>query len=309
MKKHKVVVGVATYRRPKSLKVLLSALQNQTITELFEVMILVVDNDCSGEVSNLISEFSSARIRVCMAVEPRKGISYARNKVVEVFLDTDANYLIFIDDDEWPLRNDWVMALLKVQIESGADMVTGYVETIPENEKLSWMINSRHHFTQDQSIVNKFYTGNLLISRKVLEIIKPAFNLEFNETGSEDLHFSVKCRKHGFKALYTDKAPVQQLFFESRSNLKWFFMRGYRLGLGSTKICLLEGDSFIYSVFKSLFYSFLRGCRAFYTLFLSIIFIDKGLFMLAVKRLGSSIGSLMGIFGVNYYEYKTIHGR
>jgi succinoglycan biosynthesis protein ExoM len=171
------------------------------------------------------------------------------------------------------------------------------------------VVNARDNYlAQDRIFVSKFYTNNLLLSRNVLQIIKPAFNLEFNETGSEDLHFSIKCSKYGFKALYTNKAPVRQLFFESRSNLKWFFMRGYRCGLGSTKAYLLEGDSFIYSVFISVLYSFLRGCRAFFTLFLSAIFFDKGLFMSGVSRLGSSIGSFLGVFGFNYYEYKGIHG-
>jgi succinoglycan biosynthesis protein ExoM len=120
MKKQKVIIGIITYQRLKSLKILLSALQKQIISESFEVIILVVDNDGCGEVSNLVHQFSSAKIRVHMVVEPRKGISYARNKVVDFFLaDEDASFLIFIDDDEWPMRDNWIIELLTAQRESG----------------------------------------------------------------------------------------------------------------------------------------------------------------------------------------------
>jgi succinoglycan biosynthesis protein ExoM len=306
-----VIVSVPTYKRPKRLRYLLGILQKQVIPENVELKILVIDNDCSGDVSEVVRDFSSSVIPVYCVTEPQKGIVFARNRIAKEFLASNADFLIFIDDDEWPAKDDWILQLLKTQQETGADIVTGPVIRIPEDSSSLWfknimdgIVSNRHGMFQ----VKKFYTNNLLLTMRVVSHFNIPFDSKFNMTGSSDLHFSVRCRKAGFKAVYSSDCAVYELLFRSRLNVKWFFLRGYRSGIGSTMVSFIEDDLIMYSVFKSLLYSFLRGGRAFFTLVLAVILFNRGIFMLGVNRLGSSIGSFTGIFGVNYNEYKITHG-
>ena len=48
--------------------------------------------------------------RVIVESEPRPGISFARNRVLDLAFDQDLDYLIFTDDDEYPAQ-DWIREL------------------------------------------------------------------------------------------------------------------------------------------------------------------------------------------------------
>jgi len=306
----KISIAIITYQRPLSLKKLLLSLTEQKIDSTLSVSIIIVDNDTSNAAKDTVDSLTEYPFNINLNVEEKRGIVSARNRAVSEFLKTDSEILIFIDDDEWPVNNDWLENLLKVQKDYEADFVYSDVQTIPETPEIAWVKTAFQIEQKKQNIlpIKKFYTNNLLIMRKVLEVLNPPFDERFSITGSEDLHFSIRANNLNLKAYYTSNAPVQETFFESRATLKWFFLRGYRIGESSTRAYLYEGH-FPKVYFFLLFLFFGRVGRILQTFIKGIITWDKGYFAKSYMYLGTSIGTVLGFFNLQYNEYNKTHGK
>lgn len=307
----RVLVSTITYNRPKGLKRLLQALQLQQLEDWVQVEILVVDNDCTGKNLKIITELNpAAQIKMRFVEATEKGIVPARNKAVEYFLDSSFEALVFIDDDEWPGETSWLQTLVNTQVQTQADVVTSVLHVIAENPKDKWVEKVPGFGTHNKKKVeptNRFYTANVLIMRPVLEAIKPAFDMRFAFTGSSDLHFCIKTINAGFKAVVTPFAPVIETYPASRTNLRWFFLRGYRSGEGATRAIIYEGSFPKAYVFCLIMFGF-RMLRGVVSALKGILLFQKAYLALSLLQIGSSIGTLGGFFGISYQEYKTIHG-
>ena len=130
----------------------------------------------------------------------------ARNTIVEHFLDTDMDYLLFIDSDMIWEPDSVELAYNLIQQEQ-VDIVTGIYFTkgaphLPVIKKLDIDAGCYNIFVEwgNQPFeVDGAGLGFMLISRKVLEAMKqPLFT--WDGGFSEDLNFCLKAKKdHGFK--------------------------------------------------------------------------------------------------------------
>jgi len=303
-------IAIITCRRPIWLKRLLESLTKQSVDKNTLLNILVVDNASEQTAVDIVNEASSiSPFKITYACEKTAGIVAARNKCVTEFLQTDAQYLFFIDDDEWPAENDWAQKLLNKQKEYNADVVTSHILSVGEQDTPSWAVELIYgkNPLKEGDVVNKFYTNNLLICRHVLEKITPAFDKRFAMTGASDYHFSLKCHKAGFKAFYTD-APVIEEFPKSRATIKWFLRRGFRSGIGFTRSHLFE-DSFLLAVFYCLIMAGTRFVRGLVYCLVGLITFNKTTVVNGLFRFCSFAGTISGFFGIKFEEYKTIHGN
>jgi glycosyltransferase involved in cell wall biosynthesis len=307
----KILIATITHSRPKGLAVLLDNLQAQVVPDVEIIDICVVDNDCTGENDSIVNERNDKPYTIALIKEQKKGIVYARNAAVEYFLKSDFDALAFIDDDEWTSDIYWLENLVIAMQASGADIVTSDVLTIPENESISWTTEAlgRSKNSRNLTKTDKFYTGNVLIKRHVLETIRPAFDKRFALTGSSDFHFSLKCKNAGFQCVYTNQAPVYEIFPESRAKLKWFFLRGYRNGSGASRAEFFEGTNKLKTILMLLLMSLIRQGRGVLTMLKGFMTLDKGSLALGIMRFASGLGTIAGMFNLTYEEYKTIHGR
>lgn len=308
-----VQVSVITYKRPLGLATLLDSLSKQKTDNGITVEICVVDNGGSNDTQGVIDKFQGKPYKIALLAESRRGIVFARNRAVDYFLDNqDADALIFIDDDEWTKDDRWIDNLVKAQKQTHIPIVTSDVISIPEDGNIAWTKNAmgRGKKMGDLSPIKRFYTGNVLVIRQVLENIRPAFDERFAMTGSSDLHFAMRCAQKGFGAIYTDKAPVYETFPKTRANMKWFFMRGFRSGSGATRSQMyLCGDHKTREAALCLLMACARFTKACYVLLMAILYRDKGRLANAIMRFGASIGTFLGLLGIKYEEYKTIHGK
>lgn len=308
----KISVGIITCMRPIGLEKILTAIKSQSL-ENVELSVIVVDNDATGEnqkvIDKLIAEGYPFKLE--LFVERTRGIVVARNRVVSEFLKKDTEGLIFVDDDEWPVNNDWIMKLLEVEDKYNADIVYSDVNIIPETDKISWADLAYRSNSNGEDIrpIKSFFTNNIFVKRHVYETLNPPFDSRFEMTGSSDLHFCLKANNKGYKAYYTPYAPVAEIFPESRATLKWFFLRGYRRGEGATRAYLYESANTL-SFVSHLVYKFLgRFVRAIQLFIQSLFTFNKGYLARGVTYIGAAIGTIAGLFGLKYNEYNTIHGK
>ncbi|MFK5892544.1 MAG: glycosyltransferase family 2 protein [Pseudomonadota bacterium] len=306
----KATICIITCRRPGGLKRLLEALTQQTVSSETEIDILVVDNACEQRIVDVIAEVKPTSLYpIHYYKESKPGIVAARNKCVEQFLLTSSEFLFFIDDDEWPESHDWIQKMLDAQNNYRADIISSHVISVGELGTPDWAtaLLYRDNRLIEGQLISKYYTNNLLISKRVLEDIRPAFDSRFAMTGASDYHFSLKCQNKGYRAFYTN-APVVEEFPKSRATLAWFTRRGYRSGIGFTRSHLFE-EKLVKAVPYCLLMAGTRLIRGVVFLTFGVLSFNKLKIMIGFFRLSSFAGSIAAFFGGQYHEYKIIHGK
>lgn len=148
-------------------------------------------------------------------------IDNARNRLTQSFVDSDKEYLLFIDSDIVPSSD-----ALRRLIDHDKDIVSGYHNIVHEyNEKgeaniipsSSKIITENSNGVIDRILINRneglvkvegVATSFLLIKRKVFKDWKrPWFKMKWNDDYTnfigEDYYFCIEARKRGFE-IYTD---------------------------------------------------------------------------------------------------------
>ncbi len=115
-----MTVAVCTRGRPAGLPTLLESLVGQR----HPVAVIVVDNAPEDDCTRRIVERFASRLEVTYVVEPRPGLSWARNRSIE---ESDTDVIAWVDDDE---RCDpwWSAEVVRAFVEHpAADVVCGSV--------------------------------------------------------------------------------------------------------------------------------------------------------------------------------------
>ena len=124
----RIVVCVATRRRPKMLGMALDSLATMRLPPACDVMFLVVENDVSPitreAVKSRAPSFGAGKLHYLL--EENVGIPYARNNAIRYAVEHAADLLAFIDDDELA-STGWLANLVLEYRKTGALLVGGPV--------------------------------------------------------------------------------------------------------------------------------------------------------------------------------------
>lgn len=88
-------IAVCTWKRPRLLRQALRSIARTTIPSGLAWEVVVVDNDGAGEVARVAEELAG-RLPLRVVVEPRLGLSVARNRAVA---EARGDYILWADDD------------------------------------------------------------------------------------------------------------------------------------------------------------------------------------------------------------------
>ncbi len=116
-----LTVAICTRGRPEGLSRLLSSLHAQDYPSL---RVLVVDNAPLDDLAREVVDEHSSQLDISYVVEPRPGLSRARNRSIEA---SDGEIIAWVDDDEVCDRW-WAAELARGFVEHpGADAVSGMI--------------------------------------------------------------------------------------------------------------------------------------------------------------------------------------
>jgi len=108
--KDHISVCICTFRRNEMLERLLRRLAVQETGGLFEVSLVVVDNDVSGPARAAVTRLSQElNFVVRYEVEPVRAIAAVRNHAMRL---AAGNFIAMIDDDEFPPSN-WLLTMYR----------------------------------------------------------------------------------------------------------------------------------------------------------------------------------------------------
>src|SRR5918995_1048141 len=239
----RVAVCACTYLRPAGLERLLAGLAAIEVPGGVAVEVVIVDNDAAGSGRAVVE---AARpgfpFPLRYVVEPEPGIVAARNAAVAAAGPVDA--VAFLDDDEWPSVR-WLAELLRVGEASGAEVVTGTVEPVFDEEPPAWVRAGRFFERPrhpDGARIHYARTSNVLIGRAALDVHDPPFE-DTGSDGGEDTLFFHRVHLAGHPIVWADGAAVHESVPPSRVSPRWIVLRQYRYGLTRSALLRTLGGS------------------------------------------------------------------
>ena len=131
-----ISVVIATYNRASLLEGALAALASQEVPRSLLWEIVVIDNNSSDSTAGVVDAFSqTVSIPVRYALEPRQGLSWARNRGVQ---EARGSILAFSDDDVCPAP-DWVAQIAAAMDRWNAHGVGGRILPLWETSPPRWL--------------------------------------------------------------------------------------------------------------------------------------------------------------------------
>jgi len=305
MNNDKILIGIITCNRPKSLQRCIQGLSKLDLDCNIHVDILIIDNSQQLSAKYVYDEINiqANKFQIFYTYEPQAGIPYARNAAIYYTLKNDYSYLAFIDDDEIP-DSKWLCSLYNSLIYYQADIVHGKVVKIFSDNSQK-LFNDLHVVSKPKKtgqIIDRAATNNILIKREILKNIK--FDEALALTGGSDTLFTRQAVKKGATIIHCNESIVYEYQEKIRERFIWIFKRHYRMGLTAVHTeKVINGCLYIYTILASkAILQFPRG------LFLLIIYSATGNNPLkAILPIARGIGIMSGLFGIKYYEYKSRH--
>ncbi len=306
----RVAICALTYLRPKGLQKLLDGLREIDVPSTVTARVIIVDNDPGRSAEALVGaeDQRGYPLGLTYRSESARGISHARNAAVAEADAWGANWICFIDDDEWPDPR-WLVELLATAEQTGADIVSGPVMPIFETTPPSWVIDGgffdcRRH--EHNAKMHYATTSSVLIRARALTTVPGPFDPAFGMSGGEDTHLFEQLRENGHLLVWSDQATVYETIPSSRTRSDWLLKREFRRGqtLGLT---LRHRGASPARLAK-------RGVKGFVELGSGVastaINLPRGRarWFAGLRRCGFGLGILTGLIGGQHREYETIHG-
>ncbi len=306
-----VIVGIPTFRRPRSLERLLKALE-QLETNL-HVIVVVADNDAERhegfDLCQAVCERSYRWPLECVIVSER-GIAQARNALAERALSyPNARFMAMIDDDEWP-SPQWLDRFLRVQKSTGADALQGSILFEFESAPAVWArgfdgLSSIRRTTGPVAMLEG--AGNLLLTRACLEgIARPWFDTAFALTGGEDRDFFERLAQAGKRFAWADEAMAHTVVPASRTSLKWTLERAYSIGNTDMRI-FLKHRSCLRLRLKE--YTKVALALLLSPVLLVILAAAPNRAADVLRRFFRNLGKTAALLGRHHNEYAVTHGE
>ena len=228
------VIGVCTFQRPRMLGRCLGSLCEMDNPANVAVSVIVVDNDREGSAWPVVSGVqsdASCPVSVFYETEERRGIPFARNRLLARAQEMDADYVAFIDDDEY-VDGCWFTELWSHLTASGADVVRGPVLLRYPSSAPDWVRENRIFERKNAPTGTRFQsaaTNNVLFNaRKIVCDWGIRFDEAFGLMGGSDTDFFTRAYARGAVIEHVSTAFVYENFESDRLSLSYFMKRTFR---------------------------------------------------------------------------------
>lgn len=235
--RHRIALYVCTHQRNEPLRTLLTSVQVAAdhAAAVAEIGVVVVDDNPDGRAKGVTDSFEH---RFPLGLHYRhsgaQNISVARNLGVETALSIGD--WVAMTDDDIVVAPDWFTALVGVQLETGADCVTGPAYLRFADSSPRWLrtqpfgeVGLFDH--EELAVITEGSTGNSMIrSSFLIEHDDVRFEPELGTLGGEDMVFFRRAVDHGLVSRYSRRVAVTEPFVGDRSTYRYHLYRSLWIG-------------------------------------------------------------------------------
>jgi len=306
---YSVAVSLCTCKRPKLLKKALASIEKINIPENLKIEILVVDNDVEKSAEQIVLEHQKCSNYVIhYSVEPKRGLSYARNKVLAEAAKLGVSHILFFDDDEQLDINclkshvDFYNENENAYVVSGP-VVNTFLADIPNYVKKNIVFKSNTS-KQHKQIRQTCATGNVFFPLSVFTEYGIKFSEEYVFMGGEDGDFFNQVSKLGFTIVWNSNAIIYEEIPQARTTIGYLMKKCYYNGYAGAFARTKKKKNIAYVLKNSLL--LFVNCL----LLLPCLFLGKTVFFNMLGICFRTKGKIDGsIKSVPYNFYENIYGE
>lgn len=234
-----IMISICTCMRPKMLKDALLSINKLEIPENIKVEVLIVDNDKEQSGKRIFEEIlPEMKCKMHYFVEENRGISNARNKVLEEAIKLGASHILFFDDDEILTQDVLVKHIEMYNKTPDAHIISG--PTINKfNDNYPQYIKKHMVFKQKTTkktglIRNNCAAGNVFFPITIVKEFGLRFASEYVFMGGEDGDFFNRASKLGFNIVWCNEAVIEEVVPPTRANIPYILKKCYYNGFAGT---------------------------------------------------------------------------
>ena len=243
----KVTIAICTWNRSKQLQATLASMVSMLKPENVKWNIVVIDNGSDDDTADVVRLFHPS-LPISCVVESRGGLSFARNKAIEV---STSDYLVFTDDDVL-VDSKWLLGYCEAFNRwPGAVVFGGPIEPVFEGYPPRWLLKimkSVGYVFGQQSFGSKFveldaslvplgpYGGNMAFSTSVLKQNHFDVMLGTNQ-GTYNIGEETKLIRSilatGAQGWWTPEARIEHVIPQSAQSMN--YVRRWMVGAGRSE--------------------------------------------------------------------------
>lgn len=220
----RVCIGVCTCRRPEMLTACLASLARLTIPRDVTLQIIIVDNEAEPNSRGIARSFAaSCALPVHYVHEPRRGIPFARNAVLDKAGLLGADWIAMLDDDE-TADPEWIAQLMVPRFRD-VPVVQGRKTFVWQGERSFWETPPKAP-KPERSEMRVASTSNVRFSAKLMQA-----GLRFDESiglgGGSDHRFFGEAYRLGFGIRENVHAVTFETIHPERMSYRGIMARHY----------------------------------------------------------------------------------
>ena len=308
-----VAFCISTRRRPKGLSRLLTSIDGLIVPDNYRLTVVVVDNDPFGTAASLVEQHRRpGGVSLHYVIETEPGIPAARNRsVAEATRLTDAEFIAFVDDDEY-LAPDWLERMLDVHQDPSVVATVGpaiprYDPAVPQwivagefFEQRGW----RRPSPDEPFPVGLARTSGILIRAEALRSMEPLFQEPTRFSGGSDRWLFQRMIDRGDRFEWVPDAHVISWVSASRARTRWLWQRQYGYAWTRSRIDLAESAASRFGLLRSGTRDVVVGAaRAVASGG------NRARRVRAGGRSAKGLGTIAGALGIRYQRYRVIESE
>jgi succinoglycan biosynthesis protein ExoM len=228
-----ICIAVCTRLRPIMLARLIDSYLSLHIPDSIRVCLVVMENNSKPEAEDLVRQKNILEEKpVYYYIESRLGIPIARNKCIDAAFSLGADFIAFVDDDEW-LSEDWLQTMWsfcqKTQLGS---VIQGPVISVMPLDAPKYMADffqRKMHSTG--TIIDVCATNNVLVPMAIILEHSLRFDESIPFAGGTDSKFFRMARSKGVRLVYCAESIVYEDIDSKRITFRWLSRRYFVTGL------------------------------------------------------------------------------
>ena len=309
----RVAICVCTCKRPKMLERCLKSLISQAVPNAIKPFIIVIENDPAGSAKPAIGRIvPHSPFPIYQRHEQQQGIAIARNAALDAAMEIGADWIAFIDDDEWA-EPDWIAELMAPEYLDTPVLQGTRVFEYPRPRPFWVLPDNGPRRGKEGKICKTASTANVRFSVGLaLEGLR--FDERIGSGGGEDQQFFAEAYRRGWAIRKTGKAVTTETMHPARLTYFGQAYRAYWQAAGNVRLLAAEKGCFTVALRKAAAIPWLLVIGS-AEILVSPLFIVAGInawkrrMLAGGRKIAKGLGGAMAMLGFMPQPYRVIVGH